>query len=311
VRVGLHRGDSGPDDRQDGVVETLRVAVLGPGGVGGLLGALLAAQGHSVTCLARPGTAEHIERGGLTVSSDRFGGFTAPASGTTRLAEPVDVCLVTPKATQLDDALERVPADVLGAAVLVPLLNGLDHLELLRDRYPRARTVAGSIQVAAHRTAPGSVRQDGTMARVTLASGAEELAEALRATGLDVEERPDERGLLWAKLGFLAPLALMTTAMAAPLGAVREQRAEELRAVVDEVAAVARADGADPDPAATLTLLHSLPAEMRSSMQRDAEAGQPTELDAIGGAVLRAADRHGVDVPVTRRLVEDLRTLLP
>jgi 2-dehydropantoate 2-reductase len=291
-------------------VDPLRIAVLGPGGVGGLLGALLAAQGHAVTCLARPGTAEHIERSGLTVSSDRFGQFTAPASGTTRLERPVDVCLVTPKATQLEDALERVPADVLGTAVLLPLLNGLDHLHLLRERYPRARTVAATIQVAAHRSGPGTVRHDGTMATVTLAPGAEQLAAALRTTGIDVAERPDERGLLWAKLGFLAPLALMTTAMAAPLGAVREERAEQLRAVVDEVAAVARADGADPDPAATLGLLHSLPAQMRSSMQRDAEAGQPTELDAIGGAVLRAADRHRVDVPVTRRLVEDLRTRL-
>lgn len=289
----------------------LRVAILGPGGVGGLLGALLARDGHVVTCVARPGTAEHIERAGLTASSDRFGEFTAPAHGTARLEEPVDVCLVTPKATQLDDALERLPADVLGTAVLVPLLNGIDHLDLLRECYPAARTVAGSIQVAAHRTAPGEIRHDGSMATVTLAPGAESLADALRATGLDVAERADERVLLWAKLGFLAPLALMTTSLAAPLGVVREQRAEELRTVVDEVADVARADGAEPDPAATLALLHSLPAEMRSSMQRDAESGQPTELDAIGGAVLRAAERHGVDVPVTRRLVEDLRTRLP
>jgi 2-dehydropantoate 2-reductase len=289
----------------------LRVAVLGPGGVGGMLGALLARERHAVTCLARPETAEHIQRHGLEMSSDRFGEITAPARGTTELDEPVDVCLVTPKATQLEAALERLPAEVLGTAVLVPLLNGIDHLELLRGRYPEARTVAGTIQVSAHRTAPGTVRHDGSMATVTLAPGAEALAGALHATGLDVAGRPDERGLLWAKLSFLAPLALMTTSLAAPVGAVREQRAEELRAVVDEVAAVARADGADPDPAATLGLLHSLPAQMRSSMQRDAEAGQPTELDAIGGAVLRAAERHGVDVPVTRRLVDDLRARLP
>lgn len=289
----------------------LKVAVLGPGGVGGMLGALLAREGHAITCLARPGTAEHIERHGLTLSSDRFGEFSAPARGTTQLDEPVDVCLITPKATQLEQALERLPADVLGAAVLVPLLNGIDHLDLLRERFPDARTVAGAIQVAAHRTAPGTIRQDGSMARVTLAPGAEELADALRETGLDVVLRPEERGLLWAKLSFLAPLALLTTSAAAPIGPVREESAEDLRAVVEEVAAVARADGAEPDAVATLELLHSLPADMRSSMQRDAEAGQPTELEAIGGAVLRAADRHGVDVPVTRRIVSELRSRLP
>ncbi|SFF64921.1 ketopantoate reductase family protein [Blastococcus tunisiensis] len=288
----------------------LRIAVLGPGGVGGMLGALLARDGHAVTCLARPETAEHVQRHGLTLSSDRFGAFTAPARGTTRLDAPVDVCLVTPKATQLAAALDRLPAEVLGTAVLVPLLNGIDHLELLRARYPEARTVAGAIQVAAHRPAPGTVRHDGSLAAVTLAPGAEQLADALAATGVDVDVRPDERGLLWAKLCLLAPLALLTTSLAAPLGTAREQRAEDLRAVVEEVAAVSRADGADPDPTATLELLHSLPAGMRSSMQRDAEAGRPTELDAIGGAVLRAAGRHGIDVPATRRIVEELRARL-
>jgi 2-dehydropantoate 2-reductase len=272
-----------------------------------MLGALLAREGHAVTCLARPETAEHIQRHGLTLSSDRFGALTGRARGTTRLDEPVDVCLVTPKATQLEAALERLPADVLGTAVLVPLLNGIDHLDLLRERYVHARTVAAAIQVAAHRTAPGTVRHDGSMARVTLATGAEQLAAALTATGLDVAVRSDERGLLWAKLSFLAPLALLTTSSAAPLGTVRAQRAEELRAVVAEVAAVARADGAATDPAATLELLHSLPDGMQSSMQRDAAAGRPTELEAIGGAVLRAAERHGVAVPVTRRIVADLR----
>lgn len=288
-------------------MESMRIAVLGPGGVGGLLGTLLAASGHAVTCVARPQTARHVDAHGLHLSSDRFGELDAPARGVERLDQPVDVLLVTPKATQLDDALARVPDDVLGTAVLVPLLNGLDHLDLLRGRYPGARTVAGSIQVAAHRTAPGTVRHEGTMARVTLAPGAEALAGALRGTGLDVAERADERDLLWAKLAFLAPLALLTTAEGGPLGDVRDRRAAQLRAVVDEVAAVAAADGAEPDPVAVLEQLHSLPATMRSSMQRDAEAGLPTELDAIGGAVLRAAQRHGLDVPVTRSLVEDLR----
>lgn len=289
-------------------MSTLRVAILGPGGVGGMLGALLSARGHAVTCVARTATAGHITARGLTLSSDRFGDVVGPALGVQRLDEPVDVCLVTTKATQLTEALGRLPADVLGTAVLVPLLNGIDHLAVLRERYPDARTVAGAIQVAAHRTAPGTVRHDGSMAAVTLAPGAEALADALRATGLDVTERPDGRELLWAKLTFLAPLALLTTAVDSSMGEVRERRAADLQSVVAEVAAVARADGATPDPAAVLGQLESLPAGIRSSMQRDAAAGLPTELDAIGGAVLRAADRHGVDVPITRAIVEELRT---
>ncbi|WP_346621134.1 2-dehydropantoate 2-reductase [Blastococcus montanus] len=290
--------------------EKLRIAVLGPGGVGGLLAALLAREGHAVTCLARPETAAHLDEHGVRVASDRFGELTAPVRGAQRLDEPVDVLLVTTKATQLDDALGRVPADVLGDAVVVPLLNGVEHLAELRERYPAARVVAGTIRVFASRPSPGEIRHEGQLCAVQLAPGAEPLADALAGTGIDVAVRPDEAGLLWDKLCFLAPMALLTTQAAAPLGTVREEHGEELTAVIGEVAAVARADGAEPDPDATRDFAWSLPDQMRSSMERDAEAGNPTELEAIGGAVLRAADRYGVDVPVTRRIVEELRARL-
>ena len=291
-------------------MDTLRVAVLGPGGVGGLIATLLARDGHAVVCLARPETATHIDRYGLRLSSDRYGEVSAPAHGAERLDSPVDACLVTTKATHLEEALERVPPDVLGGAVLVPFLNGVEHMELLRQRYPEARTVAGAIRVTAGRTAPGVIRHEGQLAAVQLAPRAEAVADALRTAGLDVAVREDERGLLWDKLGFLAPVALLTTQYMAPLGAVREQHGRALEAVVREVAAVARAVGADADPDATLAFARTVPAEMRSSMQRDAEAGNPTELEAIGGAVLRAAARHGVAVPVTEDIVRRLRTRL-
>jgi 2-dehydropantoate 2-reductase len=287
-------------------VDALRVAVLGPGGVGGLVGTLLARQGHAVTCLAGAETAGHIERHGLRLVSDRYGEVTAPAHGAELLTEPVDVCLVTPKATRLEEALERVPPTTLGDAVVVPLLNGLEHMALLRQRYPAARVVAGAIRVVASRTGPGVVRHEGTLAAVQLAPGAERLADALAGAGLDVAVRPDEVGLLWDKLAFLAPVALLTTTLDAPLGAVREQLGDELRALVEEVAAVARAEGAQADAAATLAFMETVPAGMTSSLQRDTAAGHETELEAIGGAVLRAAARHGVDVPVTTRVVTEL-----
>jgi 2-dehydropantoate 2-reductase len=162
----------------------------------------------------------------------------------------------------------------------------------------------------ASRTAPGTVRHEGTLVTVQLAPGAERLADAMADAGLDVTVRPDEAGLLWDKLCFLAPVALLTTTLDAPLGAVREQLGEELRALVEEVAAVARAEGATADPAATLAFMETVPGAMTSSLQRDAAAGAETELEAIGGAVLRAAARHGVPVPVATEVVEALRERL-
>jgi 2-dehydropantoate 2-reductase len=288
----------------------MRIAVLGPGGVGGLLAALLSRAGHDVVVLARDSTAAHIAASGLRVRSPRYGEVTAHPAAAERLDGPVDACIVAVKATQLEDALTRVPAEVLGGAVLLPLLNGFEHMTALRGRYPGARVVAGAIRVVASRTAPGEIRHEGELAAVQLTPGAEDLAAALTEGGLDVTIREDEAGLLWDKLCFLAPVALLTTSMGAPLGDVREHRGEELRAVMQEVAAVARAEGARANADVVWRFTQDVPARMTSSMQRDAAAGRPTELDAIGGAVLRAADRHGVDVPVTRRIVEELRARL-
>jgi 2-dehydropantoate 2-reductase len=293
--------DAWQDDR-------VRIAVLGPGGVGGLVATLLAVCGHDVVVLARPATAARIAERGLHVISDRFGDITARPQAAELLTEPVDAAVVATKATSLVDALDRLPPDRVGGAVLLPLLNGVEHMALLRERYPSANVVAGAIRVVADRTAPGEIRHSGHMAAVEVAPGAQYLVEALRGAGLDVADRPGEAGLLWDKMCFLAPVALMTTSAAAPLGAVRDQRGDELRALVEEVARVARADGAEADAGRVWAFTQNVPSAMTSSLQRDAAAGRATELDAIGGAVLRAAERHGVDVPVTRRIVEDLRT---
>ncbi len=138
----------------------MRIAVLGPGGVGGLLATLLSRAGHDVPVLARPATAAHIAAHGLRLTSDRYGEVTARPDAAQRLEDPVDACIVATKATQLDDALARVPAEVLGDAVLLPLLNGFEHMTVLRTRYPAARVVAGAVRVVASRTAPGVIRHE-------------------------------------------------------------------------------------------------------------------------------------------------------
>lgn len=293
--------------------DRLRVAVLGPGGVGGLLAGLLIRAGDDVVCLAGGQSAAALAERGLRVSSGLFGTFSVPAAASERLAAPVDVCLVTVKATALQDALERVPAGVLGDALVVPLLNGVEHVAALRAAFPQARVVAASIRVESTRVGPGEIQHDSPFASVELAPTAASdaavgrFAGHLERAGVTVLLRPDEVGLLWDKLGFLAPLALLTTHAQAPAGVVRETRREDLTAVIAEVAEVARAEGAAGDRDKVLSFFDGVPAGMRSSMQRDSDAGRALEIDAIGGAVLRAAQRHGIEVPVTARIVAELR----
>ncbi|MGH3436589.1 MAG: ketopantoate reductase family protein [Sciscionella sp.] len=294
----------------------MKVAVLGPGGVGGLLAAVLARHGDDVRCIASESTSAGIRERGISVRSKRFGDFTAKVDASPVLGEPVDACLVTVKATQLDAALQRVPVAAIDDGVVVPFLNGVEHVALLRARYGDA-VVPAAIRVEAERISVGEIEHASPFAAVELAldndaadSHARRVATLrahLAAAGVDVEIRSDEQTMLWGKLGFLAPLALLTTHVSAPAGVVRTTYRDELLAVAQEVAAVATAAGARIDSDVALRYFDSVPATMRSSMQRDAAAGRSIEIEAIGGAVLRAAGRFQVPVPHTERLVADLR----
>src|SRR4051812_14358909 len=283
-----------------------RFAVLGPGGVGGLLAAVLARSGSAVTCLANAATTQVIATSGIRVESAKFGDFVAPVAAAERLSEPVDVCLVTVKATQLADALDRLPPDVVGSALIVPLLNGVEHVELLRQHYPDATVVAATIRVESSRTAPGVIRHDSPFVGVELAvdgsagPAVRRLADTLDRAGVTVDVSDDAATVMWSKLTFLTALALLTTAAQAAAGEVRTRRRDDLLAMVREVAAVARAEGATVRADDVVSFFDAVPAGMRSSMQRDAETGRRLELDAIGGAGARAAHPHHIAGPVTR-----------
>jgi 2-dehydropantoate 2-reductase len=288
----------------------MRHAVLGAGGVGAFVGAALARTGREVLLLMRE---ESLARyGGVVhVESALLGDFEAEVPATATLERPVDVLWVTTKATQLHDALERIPDGAAANAVVVPLLNGLDHVEVLRRRFGSTAVVAASIAIESERVEPGRVRQLSPFAIAVVSPGphAEQLRSELADAGLAASIGGSEAAVLWGKLALLAPLALPTTLRGSELGAVMDDPAwrERLEGCVREVVAVAGADGVQLDAEALIARIETVPPDFRSSMQKDREAGRPTEIEAIGGSVLRAAARHGLDAPTTQALVDGIR----
>ena len=288
------------------------VAVLGAGGVGGFVAAALARSGADVAVVTRPQTAAALDQaGGLTVSSRALGeDFRAHPRVATELAEPVDVLFVAIKATGLADALERVQAT---PGLVVPLLNGLEHLEVLRARFGADHVAAAVIRIESDRpsagvivqTSPG-VRVDMAAARPSPAGRLAGAAELLRGAGIEARIGDSEAQVMWSKLARLCALALTTSASDRPLGYVRADPRwrSALEGAVSETVAVANADGAGLAAADTLAELDGAHAELGSSMQRDIAAGRPTELDAIAGAVLRAGQRHGLRCPTVQWLAE-------
>ncbi len=284
-----------------------RIAVLGPGGVGGLLAAALARAGDEAVLVAREETAELITRDGVHVESVRLGAFSARPAAVARLDEEVDALIVAVKATALAAALERVCA---APPLVVPLLNGIDHVAELRARFG-AGAVAGTIRVEAHRPRPGVVVHTSPFLRVELASDAPAprpalaaLGKRLTAAGIPAEVRAPEAQVLWSKLVRLNALALTTSAADRPLGWIREdpEWRGALTRCVEEASAVAGAEGAEIRPDAVMVELADAHAGLGSSMQRDLAAGREPELDAIAGAVLRAAARGRLSTPTVARL---------
>jgi len=282
-------------------------AILGPGGVGGFLAAALSRTGEDVTVVAREATASLLTREGIAVESVRLGEFTAHPAAVARLIEPVDVLFVATKASGLDDALARVEVE---PGVVVPLLNGVEHVARLRARFGAA-AVAGTIRIVSVRTAPGRIAQTSPGVRIDVASDDPAPRERLAAlvgtlNKADVPARlvDGEANVIWSKLVRLCAIALTTTAFDARLGEIRDDPARRMDLVgcVAEAGAVARAEGAGLDPADTLAELDEEHAAQSSSMRRDVAQGVVPELDEIAGAVLRAGARHGIACPTVARL---------
>ncbi|MBV8430523.1 MAG: 2-dehydropantoate 2-reductase [Solirubrobacterales bacterium] len=284
------------------------IAILGPGGVGGFLAAALARAGQSVSVVAREGTAEAILRSGIEVQSVRLGNFSARPAALPALTEPVDVLFVATKATTLPEALDRVHSQ---PRLVVPLLNGLEHMTLLRERLASESVAAGVIRIESSSPGAGQIRQTSPFLRVDLASDdprlrpdLEDLAGILDGAGVPARIGVSEAHVLWSKLVRLVALACTTSASGHKLGFIRSdpEWRQALEGVIEEAASVANADGADVNPAGPLGELSEAHPGLGSSMQRDIAAGKEPELDAIAGAVLRAGRRHGIECPTIERL---------
>jgi 2-dehydropantoate 2-reductase len=289
----------------DTISKPMRHAILGAGGVGGLIGACLAHAGASVTLVVRrEALAQYPKR--LRLES-AFGNFEVDVAVAVEVP-PVGALWITVKATQLEPALAALKnPDAVRA--IVPLLNGIDHIPLLRSRYGAGRVIPATIAVETERVSPGHIVHRSPFARLNVLSSGRALlgstVDQLQQIGFACRFIDDEPTLMWSKLVFLAPYALTTSAADKATGEVISDPSwkSQLEACVREACAVAVAEGAKVDPEAILAGMMAMPGNMRSSMQKDVEQHKTPELDAIAGPILRGARRHGIEVPATKKLV--------
>jgi 2-dehydropantoate 2-reductase len=287
----------------------MKHAILGVGAIGGLVGTVLASLGEDVTVVVRP---EKLVSYPANLTLERPSGLdsiTAPANAVASLTEPVDVLWIATKTYQLETALKAVQAS---PGCVIPLLNGVDHVTVLRARFGNERVVPGTIAVEAEKLGPGRFVQRSPFVRFNLASSGEKLlgpiVRQLSNLGFTCQFIANEQTLLWSKLCFLGPFALATSASGKNIGEVLADPAwkQKLSSAVDEACAVANASGAEIDRQKLEAAFQGAPAAMRSSMQKDVVAGRQLELDAIAGPIVRGGVRFGIDVSTTRELMAQI-----
>src|SRR6266699_4534876 len=285
-------------------------AVLGAGAIGGLVGTAVASLGEGVTVLVRP---ERLPGYPANLSVERPSGaiaITAPAKVAATLTNPVDVLWIATKTYQLKTALQAVQSL---PRYVVPLLNGVDHVEVLRTHFGRDRVLPATIAVEAERIAPGRFVQRSPFVNLNLAASGEQVLGAIVARLRDLEFTcrfiQNEQTLLWSKLCFLGPFALVTSASGMNKGEIYADAEwkRKLMSAIAEACAVAKASRAEVDAAQIQAIYDGLPSGMRSSMQKDLASRRQLELDAIGGPIVRGGERYGIDVSTAAALIAVIR----
>jgi len=294
----------------------MRTLIIGAGAVGGYFGARLASHGRDVTFLVRPGRAEQLRRTGLNLTSPHGNVALTPqlllASDLKANPQAFDLILVSTKAYSLDAAIEDFAPAVGPHTAILPLLNGLRHLDVLVARFGEDRVLGGCTRIVADLDANGGILQFGPLHDFMFGERHQPDSPRVRAietlvTGCDfpVIRSTDVAASMWMKWTIISHLAATTCLMRGSVGQIAAAPGgpETVRAMLAECAAITAANGY-PQPADFLEK-HAIRmtepgSALTASMFRDQQRGYPVEADHILGDFLVRGAAHGVDAPLLR-----------
>jgi 2-dehydropantoate 2-reductase len=288
-----------------------KLLFLGAGGVGGYFGARLIEAGVDVSFLVRPARAALLAAEGLRIASPH-GDLKLQVRCVTRdsVTPNYDLVLLSPKAYDLADALDAIAPAMGPETRVLPLLNGLAHIDLLDARFGADRVIGGIAHIVATLAADGSIQQMNPIHTLTAggrnAATQQAAADFIRLcepATFDAVLSSDIISSLWDKWAFLATLAAATTLTQGSIGQVLDTTHGEslLRRLYAEGLAVAERSGAIISKGAQTRALERLTqrgSTMTASMLRDLQAGQRTEHDHVLGDLVQRAQRHGIDTPL-------------
>jgi 2-dehydropantoate 2-reductase len=300
----------------------MRILVVGAGAIGGYFGGRLLQAGRDVTFLVRPKRAEELARDGLVIRSPA-GDVTLknpPTVQADKLAEGFDMVLLSCKAFDLDDAIRSVAPAVGPKTAIIPLLNGMLHLDVLDKKFGHERVLGGLCAIAATLNERREIVQLAPMQALgfgerngKLSDRVRAIADAMASGKFGAAASENIIHEMWEKWVFLATLAASTCLMRAQVGHILASPGgmDFILGMLDECSAVATAEGHPPNGPffeRARGMLTTEGSQLSASMFRDVQAGAPVEADHVIGDLLARGDAAKVPVPKLRIAYTHLKT---
>jgi 2-dehydropantoate 2-reductase len=298
----------------------MRILIVGAGAVGGYFGGRLAEAGRDVTFLVRPSRARQLTRDGLRIISPHGDAVLSPKLvSAEEIDTPYDLVFVSVKAYALEAAMNDFAAAVGRQTMILPVLNGMRHIDLLAKRFGDHAVIGGACLVAAEIDGQGRIVQLADVQQLLYGERNGEttprlktLDATMQGAGFDPGLSPDIMQAMWEKWIQLATLGAITCLMRGTIGEIvaAPGGAELSIKMLDESAAVATAGGHKPSEdflsrnAAAMTTPGS---SLTSSMYRDLRKNAPVEADHILGDFIEGGSAHGVATPLLKAAFINLR----
>lgn len=298
----------------------MKILIVGAGAIGGYFGGRLLETGQDVTFLVRQRRKKQLEETGLTIKSVNGDYQLTPTLITAdQQSEPFDVVIVSTKSYHLEGAINDIRPFIGGETMVLPLLNGISHVDELIEAFGEDRVIGGLCFIETTLDEKGAIIQASPSNQLVYGErSGEETARILKlqnvfnGTKADFVLSSNINQDMWHKYLFITAMSGITAAMESPIGPIRELDTGQrtIAALLEELAAVMRR--VDAPISATivqdqLAKINSMEAGMKSSMQRDMEKSQPIEVEHLQGFLLQKANELDVPVPILATIYTRLK----
>lgn len=295
----------------------MNISIIGIGGVGGILTALLSKKGYKTTAVSSANSVNDIKQNGLEVSSSFFGSFKSFPEAKEVIEEPFDIIFFATKYPFLNESVNRIRLEKIGNPVFVSLLNGLGSRELIINKVGSNFLTAtiGSIEV--YRDINGVIQQPLNQAPVinfakepnVKEQDLSKVIEVINSIGISTNIFNNYNEVIWNKLVRLGAIGSATAAFQKSIGEIRDDKEmrEILIGLIKEGAIVANSYGVITNESKEIEQVDLLPHSLKTSLSRDVSAGKPSELESITKAIIRKAREQNLNTPnyeFTLKLIE-------